>query len=110
MAIGAGIGLFLGIIAFQKAGIVVDHPVTLVTASNLHAPTTILAVLGFFIMVALDRLRVPGAIIIAILATATIGIVLGISEFKGIASFPPSLGPTFLAMDRTAASRGWDGR
>jgi AGZA family xanthine/uracil permease-like MFS transporter len=103
MAIGAGIGLFLGIIALQAAGIVVDHPATLVTLGDLHAPTTILAVLGFFLMVALDRLRVPGAIIIAILATATVGILLGISEFKGIVSAPPSLAPTFFAMDLSAA-------
>jgi adenine/guanine/hypoxanthine permease len=103
MAIGAGIGLFLGIIALQAAGIVIDHPATLVTLGDLHAPTTILAVLGFFLMVALDRLRVPGAIIIAILATAAVGILLGISEFKGIVSAPPSLRPTFLAMDLSAA-------
>jgi adenine/guanine/hypoxanthine permease len=103
MAIGAGIGLFLGIIALQAAGIVIDHPATLVTLGDLHAPTTILAVLGFFLMVALDRLRVPGAIIIAILATAAVGILLGVSEFKGIVSAPPSLRPTFLAMDLSAA-------
>ncbi len=103
MAISAGIGLFLGIIALQAAGIIADHPVTLVTLGNLHAPTTILAALGFFLMVALDRLRVPGAIIIAILATAAAGILLGISEFKGIFSAPPSLAPTFFAMDLGAA-------
>ncbi|MGH7184678.1 MAG: NCS2 family permease [Pseudomonadota bacterium] len=104
MAIGAGIGLFLGIIALQAAGIVVDHPVTMVTIGSLHAPSTILAVLGFFVMVALDRLKVPGAIIIAILATTTAGILLGVSEFKGIFSAPPSLAPTFLAMDLRAAT------
>jgi AGZA family xanthine/uracil permease-like MFS transporter len=103
MAISAGIGLFLGIIALQAAGIVVDHPATLVTLGSLHAPTTILAALGFFLMVALDRLRVPGAIIIAILATTLAGIVLGYSEFKGIVSTPPSLAPTFFAMDLSAA-------
>ncbi len=103
MAISAGIGLFLGIIALQAAGIVVDHPATLVTLGSLNAPTTILAVLGFIVMVALDRLRVPGAIIIAILATTAIGILFGVSEFKGIFSAPPSLAPTFLAMDLDAA-------
>jgi adenine/guanine/hypoxanthine permease len=103
MAIAAGIGLFLGIIALQAAGIVVDHPATLVSLGSLHEPTTVLAIIGFFVMVALDRLRVPGAIIIAILATAAVGILLGISEFKGIVSAPPSLAPTFLAMDLSAA-------
>jgi AGZA family xanthine/uracil permease-like MFS transporter len=103
MAIGAGIGLFLGIIALKEAGVVVASPATLVTAGTLHAPATILAILGFFVMVALDRLRVPGAIIIAILATAAAGILLGVSEFKGIVSAPPSLAPTFFAMDLGAA-------
>jgi AGZA family xanthine/uracil permease-like MFS transporter len=103
MAIGAGIGLFLGIIALKEAGVIVASPATLVTAGTLHAPATILAILGFFVMVALDRLRVPGAIIIAILATAAAGILLGVSEFKGIVSAPPSLAPTFFAMDLGAA-------
>jgi adenine/guanine/hypoxanthine permease len=103
MAISAGIGLFLGIIALQNAGIIADHPVTLVTLGDLQAPTTLLAVLGFFVMVALDRLQVPGAIIIAILATAAVGIVLGLSEFSGIADLPPSLAPTFLQMDLAGA-------
>jgi adenine/guanine/hypoxanthine permease len=103
MAIGAGIGLFLGIIALQSAGIVVDNPATLVTLGSLHAPTTILAIIGFFVMVALDRLRVPGAIIIAILATAAAGIAFGVSGFNGIFSAPPSLAPTFLAMDLAGA-------
>ena len=103
MAISAGIGLFLGIIALQAAGIVVDNPATLVTIGNLKAPVTILAVLGFFVMVALDRLKVPGAIILAILGTTAAGILFGVSEFKGVVSAPPSLAPTFLAMDLAGA-------
>src|SRR5215211_2882367 len=35
LAVSAGVGLFLGIIALQQAGIVVDHPVTLVTLGDL---------------------------------------------------------------------------
>ena len=103
MAISAGIGLFLGIIGLQAAGIVVDNPATLVTLGNLKAPATILAVLGFFVMVALDRLKVPGAIILAILGTTAVGIIFGVSEFKGVVSTPPSLAPTFLAMDLAGA-------
>ena len=103
MAISAGIGLFLGIIGLQAAGIVVDHPATLVTLGNLKAPVTILAVLGFFVMVALDRLKVPGAIILAILGTTAVGIIFGVSKFNGVVSAPPSLAPTFLAMDLAGA-------
>lgn len=103
MAISAGIGLFLGIIALKNAGIVVAHPVTLVTLGALTAPSVLLAVAGFIVMVALDAKRVPGAIIIAILATTLAGILLGVSEFKGIASLPPDPGPTFLQLDIAGA-------
>jgi AGZA family xanthine/uracil permease-like MFS transporter len=48
-------------------------------------------------------LRVPGAIIIAILATTAVGIIFGISKFEGIFSAPPSLAPTFLQLDLTGA-------
>src|SRR3954463_13168183 len=35
LAVSAGVGLFLGIIALQTSGIVVDHPATLVTLGDL---------------------------------------------------------------------------
>jgi AGZA family xanthine/uracil permease-like MFS transporter len=99
MAISAGIGLFLGIIALKEAGIVVANPETYVTLGNLKASGTLLAILGFFMMVALDARRVPGAIIISILAVTIIGIAAGISPADGIVSTPPSLAPTFLQLD-----------
>jgi AGZA family xanthine/uracil permease-like MFS transporter len=99
LAISAGIGLFLGIIALKSAGIVVADPATLVTLGNLKAPTAMLAVAGFLVMVALDARRVPGAIIIAILATSAAGVALGVSPFAGIFALPPSLAPTFLKLD-----------
>ena len=99
MAISAGIGLFLGIIALKEAGVIAASPDTLVTLGDLKSPATLLAAAGFIVMVALDRLAVPGAIIIAILGTAIAGILLGISPFAGIADTPPSLAPTFLALD-----------
>lgn len=103
MAVSAGIGFFLAIIALKNAGIVADHPATLITLGDLTAPATVLACVGFLVMASLDRLRVPGAIVIAILGTTVVGILLGISEFKGVASAPPSLAPTFLQMDIAAA-------
>ncbi|MDE2229222.1 MAG: NCS2 family permease [Alphaproteobacteria bacterium] len=99
MAISAGVGLFLGIIALKNAGIVVASPDTYVTLGNLKAPPTLLAIAGFLLMVALDARKVPGAIIIAILATTVAGIVAGVSPFLGVASLPPSVAPTFLQLD-----------
>jgi AGZA family xanthine/uracil permease-like MFS transporter len=103
MAISAGIGLFLGIIALKDAGIVVADKETLVTLGKLGAPAALLAAGGFIAMVALDRLAVPGAIILAVLGTAAAGVALGVSPFAGIAAMPPSLAPTFLALDLRGA-------
>ena len=54
-------------------------------------------------MVILSTLRIPGAMIIAILGVTFLGVVLGITEPKGIFSAPPSLAPTFLQMDIVGA-------
>ncbi len=103
LAISAGIGLFLAIIGLQKAGIVVDHPVTLVTLGDMSKPEALLAVAGFVLMVVLGARRVPGAMIIAILAVTAASLALGISDFGGVFSLPPSLAPTFMQMDVAGA-------
>jgi AGZA family xanthine/uracil permease-like MFS transporter len=103
MAISAGIGLFLGIIALKDAGIITASPDTLVTLGDLKAPAALLASAGFLVMVALDRRAVPGAIIVAILGTAAAGILFGVSPFFGIVARPPSLAPTFLKLDLRGA-------
>lgn len=98
-AIGAGIGLFLGLIGLKNAGVVVDHPATLVGLGKIMTPVVGMAILGFFVIAILDYRKVPGAIMISILGVTILGIALGLSPFGGIASAPPSLAPTFLAMD-----------
>jgi len=103
IAISAGIGLFLAIIALKNAGIVVDHPATLVTLGDLKKPEPILAALGFVTIAILTARRIPGAIIIAILGVTVIGIVSGLSPAGGFVSMPPSLAPTFLQMDIAGA-------
>jgi AGZA family xanthine/uracil permease-like MFS transporter len=99
LAVSAGIGLFLGIIALQGAGIVVDHPATLITLGKLTAPAAVLCLVGFVIIVALNSRNVIGGTLIGILIAAFIGIPLGLAEFKGVVSLPPSIAPTFLQLD-----------
>ena len=99
MAISAGIGLFLAIIALKNAGVVVDHPATLVTLGDPTSWPVILAFLGFFAIVALDHRKVPGAVIIGILVVTAAGVALGVTEWKGLASLPPDPTPTFLQLD-----------
>lgn len=99
VSISAGIGLFLAIIGFKNAGIVVDHPATLVGLGNLADPSVILAIVGFMAIVVLDKLKVPGAIILAILGVTLVGVALGISQLAGVVDAPPSLAPTLMQMD-----------
>lgn len=98
-AIAAGIGLFLALIALQSAGIVVDHPATLVGMGDLSKPAALLAILGFFLIVGLEARKVTGAVLIGILVVTLLSIALGISKFGGVVSMPPSLAPTFLQLD-----------
>jgi len=102
-AISAGIGLFLAIIALKNAGWVVDHPATLVTLGDTGAPSALLAAAGFILLAVLDARKIPGAIIIAILAVTGAGVALGISPAGGLVSMPPSLAPTFMQMDIAGA-------
>ncbi|MGB3812639.1 MAG: NCS2 family permease [Shinella sp.] len=105
-AIAAGIGLFLGIIALKSSGIVVDNPATLVGLGDLKQTGPLLAILGFFTIAVLDSLRVKGAILIGILVVTVLSWILGVSEFRGIVSAPPSILPTFLQLDIIGALHG----
>src|SRR5947209_7828594 len=100
LAISTGVGLFLGIIALEEAKIVVGSPATLVTLGDLKQWPAILCLAGFIVIVALNYRNVIGATLIGILAATLIGLPLGLAEFTGIVSAPPSLAPTtFLQLD-----------
>ncbi|MBI3707974.1 MAG: NCS2 family permease [Proteobacteria bacterium] len=103
LGIAAGIGLFLAIIGLKNAGVVVASPATLVTLGDLKAPATMLAALGFVLIVGLSYRKITGAIIIAILVVSALGLPFGLTQFKGIASVPPSIAPTLLQMDIAGA-------
>ncbi|MCB1478537.1 MAG: NCS2 family permease [Tepidamorphaceae bacterium] len=99
LSVSAGIGLFLGIIALENAGIVVDHPATLVTAGDLTSPGPILAFVGFALIAGLNYLKVPGATIIGILAATVAGMPFGVASYGGLVSMPPDPSPTLFALD-----------
>jgi AGZA family xanthine/uracil permease-like MFS transporter len=99
LAVSAGVGLFLGIIALETSGIVVDHPATLVTLGDLTKWPAILAIIGFVLILALNHRRILGGTLIGILLVTVVGIPLGLATYSGIVSPPPSLAPTFLQLD-----------
>jgi len=98
-AITAGIGLFLAIISLKNCGIVVSNSVTSVTLGDLHEMPAILAIVGFFLIVVLDKLKVRGAILIGILAVTILGFIFGGNKFNGVFSAPPAIDPTLFKLD-----------
>ncbi|MFP3939371.1 MAG: NCS2 family permease [Acidobacteriota bacterium] len=100
LATMSGIGLFLGMIGLQNAGIVVDHPETLVSLGDFRSPGVLVAVVGLLLTAALLARRMPGAILAGIVATA--GLAWGAGEGslpERIASLPHLPRETFLALD-----------
>ncbi|GAA5234366.1 NCS2 family permease [Verticiella sediminum] len=102
----AGIGLFLAIIALSSSGIVVSHPATKVTLGDLTSAPVLLTIVGFFVIATLDALRVKGAILIGILFVTVASMMLGLNQFQGVFSSPPSLAPTFLQLDIINVMKG----
>src|SRR6201997_117619 len=99
LAISAGVGLFLSIIALEEAKIVVANPATLVTLGDLKQWPAILCLLGFVLIAALNYRKVIGGTVIGILVVTAIGIPLGLAQFNGVTSTPPSLAPTLFKLD-----------
>ncbi len=101
--ISAGIGFFLALIALKNAGIVVDHPATLVGMGDISTPESLLFFAGFVLICALSFRRITGSVMIGIIAITAIGMMMGIVEFKGFVSMPPSVLPTFMELDIAGA-------
>jgi AGZA family xanthine/uracil permease-like MFS transporter len=102
-AIAVGIGLFIALIGFQWAGIVVYKPGTILGFGDLHSPPALLAIFGVFLITILYTIKIKGAIVIGIIATAIVGAVAGMVPYHGVVSTPPSLAPTFFKLNVGAA-------
>ena len=103
-AIGAGIGFFIAFIGLQNAGIVVGGSTLVELSGSWYQGGAGLAMLGLVITAVLLVKKVPGAILIGMVATALIGIPFGVTQFAG-GRFLPSA-PYFFpfAFDEIFAS------
>lgn len=106
VAITVGIGMFLALIALKSAGVVAGSKATFVTLGDVHQPGVVLAVLGFVLIVVLDRFKVRGAILIGIVAVTMLSFWFAGNRFNGIFSLPPSIAPTILQLDLQGALAG----
>jgi AGZA family xanthine/uracil permease-like MFS transporter len=68
-AVAGGIGLFIAFIGLKDAGVIVGSSATTVALGDLHATDPALALGGLMIIGVLNAWRVPGAVLIGILAT-----------------------------------------
>ncbi|MEJ2173186.1 MAG: NCS2 family permease, partial [Woeseiaceae bacterium] len=99
----SGIGLFLGFIALKNAGIVVDNEATLVSLGDLVSLEPMVCIAAFAAIVALSSRKVPGAVIIGILAATAVGGFFGDVEFNGVVAMPPSMAPVLMQFDIVGA-------
>ena len=99
IAMGAGVGLFVGFIGLKTGGIIIQNEATFLSLGNFKNIETLLAALGFLLILILAVRKVIGAIIIGVLAVTISGILLGLIEFNGIVSSPPDLRPILLKLD-----------
>lgn len=120
---GVGIGLFLLLLGLDQSGLVVsaargmpaealvdpatgllNAPPVPLKLGSLRDPRVLLAIFGFFCIVVLQARRVPGAILIGMVATGAAGYVAGVGAApRGIFALPftgdLTLGPVALQLD-----------
>ena len=99
IAMGAGVGLFIGFIGLKSGGIIVSNDATFLKLGDLSNQETLLAALGFLLISVLAIRKVPGAILIGVLLTTLLALVFGMIQYNGLVSMPPSLEPVFLKLD-----------
>ncbi|MFT6287345.1 MAG: AGZA family xanthine/uracil permease-like MFS transporter [Halieaceae bacterium] len=103
IAMGCGVGLFIGFIGLKSGGIIVANSATILTLGDLTQPQPMLAAIGFVVIAALSVRQLPGAILIGVLSITVLGLIMGEVHYSGLVSSPPSIAPTFLQMDLVGA-------
>jgi AGZA family xanthine/uracil permease-like MFS transporter len=98
-AIASGIGLFVALIGFKEAGLVLACPSTLVKLGAVTSAPVLTALAGLAVMAALAARKVKGAVLAGILVSAAAAHAAGLGTYSGIISRPPSLAPTFFKLD-----------
>src|SRR5882762_2328758 len=79
-AVAGGVGLFIAFIGLADAGIIVAKHGTMVGLGSLTTPTAAIAVLGLFLIAALQARGFKASILLGIVVTAAIAWALGIAH------------------------------
>lgn len=99
IAILIGISLLIALISLETNHLIVGAKHSLMHLGDIHAPESVLFLLGFVLILVLDYYQVSGAIIIGILSISAISLLLGLTHWQGLLALPPSISPTLLQLD-----------
>jgi len=101
LGLGASIGLFIAVLGFRNAGMVIANAKTNALAlGDFSRPGTIVALIGLAAAVVLQGRRVPGAILWAILIAAAAGVPLGVTHLpSSMISLPHDIMPVAFKLD-----------
>ena len=105
LGLGASIGLFIAVLGFRNAGMVIANAKTNALAlGDFSRPGTIVALIGLAAAVVLQGRRIPGAILWAILIAAAAGIPLGVTHLpQSMISLPHDIMPVAFKLDIPSA-------
>jgi AGZA family xanthine/uracil permease-like MFS transporter len=99
IAMGAGVGLFVGFIGLKTGGIIIQNEATFLSLGNFKNIETLLAAIGFLFILILSVRKVAGAIIIGVLTITVLALILGTVDYNGVISNPPNISSIFLKLD-----------
>ncbi|WP_019616882.1 NCS2 family permease [Psychromonas ossibalaenae] len=101
VSVGVGIGLFIALLGFKQAGIIIADPKkNVLIFGDLASLNVIIAILGFFIVLFFVSRKIRGGIILSILLTTIIGLILGITSVpESLVSKPGSIDSMFFKLD-----------
>ncbi|PMG46550.1 permease [Vibrio lentus] len=81
VSVGVGIGLFIALLGFKQAGIVVANASkNVLNFGDLAAPETLLAIASFFLVLFFTTRKTQGGIILSIIITTLVAIPLGLTQ------------------------------
>lgn len=98
-SISVGIGLFIAFIGLKSTGIVVNDEATLVKLGDITSGVALLGIIGIIVTSLLLIKKVKGGLLFGIIITTLIGIPMGITQFNGFISAPPSIEPIFFKFE-----------
>ncbi|MFT0899262.1 NCS2 family permease [Candidatus Methanoprimaticola sp. MG2] len=106
--ITAGIGCFIAFIGLQNAGIIADSPSTLVSLGDMSDPAVLLGLFCIVVSVFLVAKKVSAGVLIGMIATAIMGVAIGVIDLPQslfaspaappIGDFLDGIGPNLLSI------------